>query len=198
VPRTAIVLVLVALAAALLVPAALAASVHVRVEGKTQTIFGGNEPLVVADNALQTLEQASLAGEFYYHVKQFSFGPFVDQIGRYPGEGSAGWSVKVNGSSPQVGADQVTVKDGDRVLWYWNDFSSGSGYRTLRVVRAADRCYQATLQDDTGRETPAVGAVLHVDGKTLATGSFGRKCLSRHRSLVFATLDGAVRSNRIA
>ena len=58
---------LAALAAVLvLVPAAFAARVHVRVEGKTQTIFGATEPtLNVKANALDALEAASLAGEFY-------------------------------------------------------------------------------------------------------------------------------------
>src|SRR5205823_7563965 len=52
-----------------LVPAALAARVHVRVEGKTQTIFGTTEPtLNVKVTALDALESASLAGEFFYHV----------------------------------------------------------------------------------------------------------------------------------
>jgi len=42
-----------------LVPAALAARVHVRVEGKTQTIFGTTEPtLDVKANALDALEAA--------------------------------------------------------------------------------------------------------------------------------------------
>ena len=69
---------LLAVVAALfvLVPAALAARVHVRVEGKTQTIFGSAEPtLNVKANALDALESASLAGEFYYHVTASAFGP---------------------------------------------------------------------------------------------------------------------------
>src|SRR5437764_5541085 len=89
---------LLAVVAALLVlvPAAFAARVHVRVEGKTQTIFGSTEPtLNVKANALDALEAASLAGEFYYHVASTAFGPSVDQIGRYPAGGSRGWICKV-------------------------------------------------------------------------------------------------------
>ncbi|MGZ4281755.1 MAG: hypothetical protein ACXVQ4_06640, partial [Gaiellaceae bacterium] len=63
------VLIAVLAAALLLVPAALAVRVHVRIEGKTQTIFGPAEPaLSVKANPLDALEAASLAGEFYYHV----------------------------------------------------------------------------------------------------------------------------------
>ena len=49
-----------------LAPAALAANVKIRVEGKTTTIFGATQPTVTADNALQALDVASFAGEFYY------------------------------------------------------------------------------------------------------------------------------------
>src|SRR5262249_59201146 len=89
-----------ALAAALvLVRAALAVNVHVRVEGKTRTIFGATSPLVdVQANALDALESASALGEFFYHVTQTSFGPYVDQIGRYAAVGQTGWVFKVDGA----------------------------------------------------------------------------------------------------
>ena len=102
---------------------ALGASVTVRVEGKTQSIFGSTPLKVDASNALVALDVASALGEFYAQVTQSSFGPYVSQIGRYPGAGSAGWVFKVNGASPPVGADQVTLKDGDEVLWYYATFS---------------------------------------------------------------------------
>src|SRR5439155_17080974 len=92
---------LAALVAALVVvPAALAAAVHIRVEGKTQTIFGPTQPVVSGTNALDVLEAAATRGEFYYHVQQASFGNYVDQIGLYPAAGQAGWVFKVNGVSP--------------------------------------------------------------------------------------------------
>ena len=54
------------LLAVILTPTALAANVRIRVEGKTTTIFGAAQPRVAADNALQALDVASTAGEFYY------------------------------------------------------------------------------------------------------------------------------------
>ena len=67
----------------LVLPAvATAAAVKVRVEGKTRTLFGPTEIAVDATTPLEALEQASLAGEFYYHITRTSFGPYVDQIGR--------------------------------------------------------------------------------------------------------------------
>ena len=54
--------------AATLAPLAPGALVRVRVEGRNATIFGATEPRATGANALEALESASLAGEFYYHV----------------------------------------------------------------------------------------------------------------------------------
>jgi Domain of unknown function (DUF4430) len=199
VSRRLLILVAVSVAALLIVPAALAAvRVHVRVEGKTQTIFGAAEPtLSVTANALDALEAASLAGEFYYHVTTTGFGPYVDQIGRYPADGSSGWVFKVNGVSPPVGADAVVLKTGDRVLWYWATFGSSGGPKTLELRRAKRGCYRVLAQDDTGKTSPARGAVLRVDGRSVRTRA-GSGCVGAHRGLVRATLTGVVRSNALA
>jgi hypothetical protein len=194
-------LMILALAAALfgvLADAALAVNVRVRVEGKTTTIFGASEPtLSTGATALDALDAASTRGEFYYHVRHFSFGSFVDQIGRYPGAGSDGWVFKVNGVSPQVGADQVALKDRDVVLWYWSTFGSAGSSPTLVLRRQAKRnCYTALSQSDAGTATPAAGAALLVDGRRVATRT-GRACVGKHRGLVRATLTGAVRSNAL-
>lgn len=180
---------------AVLVPAALAVRVHVRVEGKTTTIFGAAEPtLTTGPNALAALDAASLAGEFYYHVNP---GPFVNQIGRYPGEGFSGWSYKVNGVSPPIAADQATIKAGDTVLWYWTTFTAQGGSPTLLLRRRGARnCYSVLSQNDQGQATPAAGATLLVDGRSVATRS-GRGCVGRHRGLVRAAARGAVRSNAL-
>src|SRR5215218_2233624 len=121
--RRLMVLTAVALLACALAAPALGVRVKVRVEGKTMTIFGSTQPtLTTGANALTALDAASVAGEFYYHVQATAFGPFVDQIGLYPGAGTSGWSYKINGASPPVAADQATVEDGDTVLWYWSTF----------------------------------------------------------------------------
>jgi uncharacterized protein DUF4430 len=187
----------VAAAALLLIPAALASGVHVRVEGKTRTIFGSAEPtLTVTGNALDALEAASLAGEFYYHVSATAFGPYVDQIGRYPAAGSSGWTFKVNGISPGVAANAVGVSDGDRVFWYWATFGPNGGPSTL-VLRSPKRgCYRVLSEDDNGKTRPARGALLHVGHRRIRART-GSACVGRHRGLVRATLKGAVRSNAL-
>jgi hypothetical protein len=193
--RRPLVLLAALVAALALVPAALAAAVHVRVEGKTQTIFGPTQPVVSGTNALGVLETAATRGEFYYHVTQASFGAYVDQIGLYPAAGQAGWVFKVNGVSPPVGADQVQLKDGDVVLWYWAEFGPSGGPPTLTLTRSG-RCYSVRAQDDQGRKSVPRGATIHVAGRSLAAPK-GRACLKPHRGLVWATAPGAVRSNRL-
>jgi hypothetical protein len=183
--------------AALLVPAALAARATVRVEGRTTTIFGALQtPFEAGANAMQALDAASLRGEFYFHVATTSFGSYVDQIGRHPAAGTSGWTFKVNGVSAPVGADQVQLRDGDRVLWYWATFGPSGGPPTLLLIRRGRNCYRVVAENDAGADATATGAVLQVDGRRVRTRS-GRACVGRHLGLVRATLPGAVRSNAL-
>ena len=197
-PRRLVVLFAVLVTALLVVPVAFALRVHVRVEGKTQTIYGSAEPtLSVTSNALDALDSASAAGEFYYHVTVTSFGPYIDQIGRYVAGATTGWVFKVNGVSPPVGADKVTLKDGDRVLWYWATFGPAGGPPTLTLRAGPKRnCYRVLAQDDTGKTTPARRARLHLGGRSVLARN-GSACVGAHRGLVTATLKAAVRSNAI-
>jgi hypothetical protein len=194
----------VVVTALVVIPSAAAVRVHVRIEGKKQTLFGTTAPNVnVNANALEALEAASLAGEFYYHVQATSFGPYVDQIGRYAAAGQTGWVFKVNGKSPPVGADAVKLQEGDTVLWYWAQFGVAGGPKTLALERAGTQknCYRVYAEDDNGTRTAAVGSALHVGAhRTVLTqgatqGAVG--CVGPHTGLVRATLAGAVRSNAL-
>jgi hypothetical protein len=180
---------------------ALAATVKVRVEGKTRTLFAPTEISVTASNALDAIEQASVLGELYYHVTNTSFGPYVDQVGRYGGTASSGWVFKVNDVSPPVGADKVQLKDGDRVLWYYADFGPTGGPPSLYLKAAAKKgCYTATAFDDNGKAVAASGLTWHVGSKkSVAAMSGAAFCPGAHTGLLIrATATGAVRSNAVA
>ena len=190
---------LIALSVLLLVvlaPAALAANVKIRVEGKTTTIFGAAQPRVTADNALQALDVASTAGEFYYGMTTSSFGDYVSQIGKYPAAGTSGWAFKVNGVSPPVGADKVALKEGDVVLWYFATFGTAGGPPTLELQRLPGNCYVVQSVNDAGKKARAATATLVADGKRFRT-SNGRGCVGKHVGLVRAVAPGAVRSNAL-
>jgi hypothetical protein len=193
--------------ALLVVPAALAVKVHVRVEGKERTIFGATAPLIdvtspradaLPENALDALESASVLGEFYYHLTPTSFGPYIDQVGRYPAVGQTGWVFKLNGVSPPVGANEARLKDGDTVFWYWAQFGVAGGPKTLVLQRRA-RCYTVLQQDDAGATSRANGAELQIGSKRTVPTRNGRACIGPHKGLlVRGLLGGAVRSNALA
>ena len=176
--------------------AALAANVKIRVEGKTTTIFGPSQPRVTADNALQALDVASTAGEFYYGTTTADFGTYVSHIGKYPAAGSSGWVFKVNGVSPPVGADKVVLKNGDVVLWYYATFGPAGGPPTLELKRLPGNCYVVESLDDAGKRTRARNATL-VAGKKRVRAPQGRACIGKHVGLVKAVGPGAVRSNAV-
>jgi Domain of unknown function (DUF4430) len=194
--RRSLIVVATCLVALSVVPFAAAAIVHIRVEGKTVTIFGQSEPRVSAATPLEALQAASLAGEFYYHVTASSFGNYVDQVGLYGGTGDSGWVFKVNGVSPPVGADQVQLKDGDSVEWYYATFGANGGPPTLELARAAAGCYAVTGHDDKGAAKVPAGVVYHVDGRAISAPA-GHICFAKQHGLVWATAPGAVRSNRL-
>ena len=189
-------LLLVGLTPAALTSAALAANVKIRVEGKTTTIFGAVQPTVTAGNALQALDVASFAGEFHYALTSSSFGDYVSQVGKYAAAGSAGWVFKVNGVSPPVGADKVTLKDGDIVLWYYATFGSAGGPPTLDLKQLPANCYLVEAVTDAGKRRRAATATLLADGKRFRTKA-GRACIGKHVGLVRATAPDAVRSNAV-
>jgi hypothetical protein len=194
--RRPFVLLLTLALAAVLAGGALAANVKVRVEGKTQNIYGPAQPVLKADNALHALDVASVAGEFHYALTTASFGDYVSQIGKYAAAENTGWAFKVNGVSPPVGADKVVLKDGDVVLWYYATFGPTGGPPTLEVKRLPGNCYVVESLDDAGKRTRAHNATL-VAGKKRVRAPQGRACIGKHVGLVKAVAPGAVRSNAV-
>lgn len=193
--------VLVAVATAAIVAtvaqAGTAATIKLRIEGKTATVFGTEQPEVTAANAMDALKVASADGSFTYHVKKSSFGPYIDRVGSDSGAGSNGWAFKVNNASPPVGADKVKLKDGDVVIWYFATFGKKGGPATLVLEAAAKAgCYKVTSFDDAGKASVPKGAALEVDGKKVALAA-GVGCPGKHAGGVRAVAPGAVRSNTL-
>ena len=192
-------LIAVAVLALVLPAGAFAATVHVRVEGQTRTIFAPATITVDAATPLEALQKAATIGEFYYHITTTSFGPYIDQIGLYPGTADTGWVYKVDNVSPPVGADKDTLKDGDTVLWYWATFGPTGGPPTLSLAKSG-ACYTVSAFDDNGKAATVSGVTLHVGSKQTVPATLGKAvCVKAHRGLlVRATATGAVRSNALS
>jgi hypothetical protein len=192
---------LVLVAVSLVLPAtALAATVHVRVEGKTRTLFAPTTVTVQATTAYGALQQAALLGEIYVHVTASSFGNYVDQVGMYGGSADSGWAYKVDNASPPVAADQDQLKDGDTVLWYYATFGATGGPPTLQLNASGKGCYTVAAYDDNGKPVAVSGVNLQVGSKKRVAAKLGTStCVGVHKGLlVRATAIGAVRSNALA
>ena len=165
--RRSLVVVAVLAAALSVAPFAAAAVVHIRVEGKTLTIFGATEPRVSAATPLEALQAAARAARVLRHVTASSFGNYVDQVGLYGGSGSEGWVFKVNGVSPPVGADQVQLKDGDVVEWYYAAFGATGGPPTLVAEAGGEGLLRRDRPGRHRRAKVPSGLVYHIGARTI-------------------------------
>ena len=184
-----------AIVAALVLASSAAASVRVRVEGPTSTLFGAVEPRLGKSGASLTALDALALTRVPFHAQPTGEGLYVDRIAQFPSAGTAGWALKVNGVMQTV-PDRVKLRSGDRVLWYWAQFGIVAGGPPTLALRRDAACYRVLSQDDFGATTVASGAVLHVDGRRFATRN-GQACLPAHKGLVRATLSRAIRSNAL-
>lgn len=98
---------------------AVPASFSFKIEGSTGVLCTGN---VAGPTALDIVKNASSVCGFTYHIKDTSFGPYVDKIGSDEASGTTGWLYAVNNTLANVGADQSTLHSGDVVLWHFGPF----------------------------------------------------------------------------
>ena len=96
---------------------------------------------------------------------QFDFGLLVCAIGDSVASDEAFWLYKVNHVSPEVGADQLKIKAGDEVLWYFSNTATGRNTGDELVLDAPMRTKPSTTvevrvsaYDFAGKRTPAAGA----------------------------------------
>jgi hypothetical protein len=129
----------------------------VRVEGKTQTLFGPTQPVLEggADALDRARRRRASSPSFYYHVTH----DLVRAVRRpdrpLSGRRVDGWVFKVNGVSPPVGADQVALHDGDTVLWYFATFGPTGGPKTLALRKGSRRnCYRVSRRTTPARRRP--------------------------------------------
>ncbi len=96
---------------------------------------------------------------------KFDFGLLVCGVGDAVATDEAFWLYKVNHVSPEVGADQLKIKAGDEVLWYFSNTATGRNTGDELVLDAPARTkpftkleVKVSAYDFAGKRTPAAGA----------------------------------------
>ena len=137
---------------------------------------------------------------------QFSFGLAVCGIGGFEASGSSFWYLKYNHAGAQVGGDQLSLRQGDQVLWY---LSPGFPPPVELALRAPARAkpgvpFEVTVLqfDDSGERLPAAGATVYGGKSPVTTGSQGAATVTvatQGTSVLRATRssDGSIPSNRV-
>jgi hypothetical protein len=138
---------------------------------------------------------------------QFSFGLAVCGIGGFQASGSSFWYLKHNHAGAQVGGDQLTLQQGDQVLWY---LAPGFPPPVELGLRAPARAKPgvpfevSVLQfDDSGARLPAAGATVAGGATPVTTDSQGKASVTVStpgtRTLrATRSSDGSIPSNRVA
>ena len=156
---------------------------------------------VTAANAQDALEQASLAGEFYYHVTVTGFGPYVDQVGRYGGTASQRLGVQGQRHLAARRRRQGRAEGRrSRALVLRDVRAARAGRRRCRSRRRRRGATSAQAFDDNGKAATRRPA----SSSTSARSARSRRnqnvdvCPGPHPGvLVRATATGAVRSNAV-
>ena len=181
--------------AAALVPAALAVNVHVRVEGKSRTLFGATEPTVdVPANALDALKTTAMLAEFYYHVTLDLLRALRRPDRPLPGGRERRLGLQ-GGRRVVAGRRRPDAAEGRRHAALVLGRLRPDDVRRPEDARSSRRRRRTATppssQDDKGAATPAAGATLHVGSKRTVATSGGAACVGTHTGLlVRATLAG--------
>lgn len=214
--RFGVVMALCAVMSGMFAGSAFAASATVRVEGERQTYFSGTTTLgtrkVVdsggtahseSSNALSALDTAAQLGGFPFVLDNTAYGLYVSSVGGelpdsnppYPG-----WSYRVNGKMPSVGADKYGLKSGDDVLWYYGTWDASptvaavpSGYVPVNTYATVT----AKQLNPSGVASVLGGATVNIGRYTVTSGTGGLarvKLTAPGNYGVRVSKDGYVRS----
>lgn len=99
---------------------------YVTVAPGTYTNTAGDKVKLDKPTAMGALVELTKAYKLSYEAQTSAYGVYVTQVAGLEAKAineNTGWSVYVNGQSPQVGADQVEIHDGDVVTWTYVDFT---------------------------------------------------------------------------
>lgn len=95
------------------------ADVDYKIEGSAGVIC---EDSADASDALDLVKIIASTCGFTYHIKDTSYGPYLDRIGTDEAGGLTGWLYAVNFVTPNIGAADYDLESGDYVIWHFGNF----------------------------------------------------------------------------
>ncbi len=170
-------------------------SVSYRIEGKNKNVCSGETN---APNALELIKIVATDCGFTYHIKEMSFGPYLESINSDVAEGLTGWLYNVNFLSPTVGAADYNLSSGDYVLWYYGEYD----WLPTRLILsqseiASGGSSEATVKHfSSGAWLPLEGATVYFGLHSFTTNSSGQvsATLQDGAYQVFAEKNDYIRS----
>ncbi len=168
-------------------------------------IEGGQEPLcsvtVPGPTALEALKNAATACNLVITIKETGFGPYLSAIGSETSQGMTGWMYLVNNISPDVGAADYRLHEGDSVLWYYGDFGWLPSKLTLSAQEIqSGKSAAATVEEFSQNQwKPAAGATVFYGAQTRVTDENGKVTITPSDGYyaLYAQKTGSIRSNSL-
>ncbi|MGB9792267.1 MAG: DUF4430 domain-containing protein [Thermacetogeniaceae bacterium] len=107
------------------VPSEAAVAVKVAVVGQDgRLLYGPAEVKITADNPWGCTALGALDATGLPYTISSRFSGFVDSVAGQRNRGQSGWMYSVNGTAPLVAASEKSVKQGDKVLWWYSQSMS--------------------------------------------------------------------------
>lgn len=169
-----------------------------RIEGSTETVCQGH---IAGAVALDIVKNASSLCGFSYHIKDTSFGPYLDKINDDEAAGSSGWLYWINYSAPSIGAADYQLRGGDEVLWAFGDFNMKPTRLTLDPVEInSGQDSRAMVEYRDGDNWKALDlAKVFIGSSDFTTANDGKAPISGPDGYykIFAKKDGHIKSNEV-
>jgi hypothetical protein len=168
-----------------------AKTVNVRIEGKTSTVWSGEVTFTTSTitdkngdtctlnypTAIGAIHAASAAGGFSLVIdSMFSPVDYVESVDGEAASGFEGWMYRANWASPNLGAKEYALSDGDTILWMYTAW----GARPLRTTVTSDSVlyggsFTATVEAYDGTAwSPVQGVTLYFGTSSNATDADGQ------------------------
>ena len=141
-----------------------------------------------AEDAMEVVADAAVDCGLTYHITQFSFGPMLDGFGSDTATSIDFWLYAVNFVSPDIGAVDYLLQEGDYVIWHfgpwpWDPASSGTSLELSATVGSSSN----SNGSQTHNNSVSFSANIASGGNSLgfgnvSPGSSNQKTVTLHNS----------------